>query len=143
MFLLVTIVLGGGAAFVSGSAIAQTWRPFWQVPLYMLGIAASVRFLHFALFDEVLLSAENFAIDFAVALVAAAAGYRLVRAGQMARQYGWLFRRAGPFGWRRCSSHPSSRKPAAGEAVGTSRSGQSHGVGSERCSPSACIVRPG
>ncbi len=101
VFLLVTIVIGGGAAFVSGRAIAQTWRPFWHVPLYMLGIAAGVRFLHYALFDEVLLSAGSLATDFAVALIAAAAGYRLVRAGQMARQYGWLFRRAGPFGWRR------------------------------------------
>jgi hypothetical protein len=101
VFLLVTIAIGGGAAFVSGRVIAQTWRPFWQVPLYMLGIAAGVRFLHYALFDEVLLSAGNLATDFAVALIAASAGYRLVRAGQMARQYGWLFRRAGPFGWRR------------------------------------------
>jgi len=101
VFLLVTIAIGGGAAFVSGRAIAQTWRPFWHVPLYMLGLAASVRFLHYALFDEVLLSARNLATDFAVTLIAASAGYRLVRAGQMARQYGWLFRRAGPFGWRR------------------------------------------
>jgi hypothetical protein len=101
VFLLLTIVIGGGAAFVSGRVIAQTWRPFWQVPLYMLGIAAGVRFLHYALFDEVLLSARNLATDFAVALIAASAGYRLVRAGQMARQYSWLFRRAGPFGWRR------------------------------------------
>jgi hypothetical protein len=101
VFLLLTVVIGGGAAFVSGRALAQTWRPFWQVPVYMLGISAGVRFLHYALFEEVLLSAATFAIDFAVALLAAAAGYRLVRAGQMARQYGWLFRRAGPFGWRR------------------------------------------
>jgi len=101
VFVLVTCLLGGAAAFVSGRAIAQTWRPFWHIPLYMLGLAACVRFFHFALFDEVLLSLKNFAVDFAVVLVAASAGYRLVRAGQMARQYGWLFRRAGPFGWRR------------------------------------------
>jgi hypothetical protein len=100
VFLLVTIAIGGAAAFVSGRAIAQTWRPFWQVPLYMLGIAAGVRFLHYALFEEVL-SAANLATAFAVALIAASAGYRLVRAGQMARQYGWLFRRAGPLVWRR------------------------------------------
>jgi len=101
VFLLVTIVIGGGAAFVSGRAIAQTWRPFWHIPFYMLGIAAGVRFLHYALFWEVLLSLRNFATDFAVAFLAAAAGYRMVRAEQMAHQYGWLFRRAGPFGWRR------------------------------------------
>jgi hypothetical protein len=101
VFLLVTCLLGGAGAFVSGRAMAQTWRPFWQVPLYMLGIAAGVRFIHHALFDEVLLSAWNFTVDFIVAVVAASAGYRLVRADQIARQYGWLFERAGPFGWRR------------------------------------------
>ncbi|HEY1246317.1 MAG TPA: hypothetical protein VGF29_15945 [Hyphomicrobiaceae bacterium] len=101
VFLLVTCLLGGVGAFVSGRAMAQTWRPYWQVPLYMLGIAAGIRFIHHALFDEVLLSLKNFGVDFAVAVVAASAGYRLVRAGQIARQYGWLFERAGPFGWRR------------------------------------------
>jgi len=100
-FLLLTVVIGGAAGFVSGRAIAQTWRPFWQVPLYMLAIAAGVRFFHYALFAEVLLSPKNFAVDYGVALVAAAIGYRLVRARQMTHQYGWLFRRAGPFGWRR------------------------------------------
>src|SRR5262245_15784439 len=100
-FLLVTLLIGGAAGLLSGRAVAQTWRPFWQVPFYMLGIAAGVRFCHYALFGEILLSLKNFAVDFAVALLASAAGYRLVRTGQMARQYGWLFRRAGPFGWRR------------------------------------------
>ncbi len=32
---LVTGVIGGGAAFLAGRAIAQTWRPFWNVLLYM------------------------------------------------------------------------------------------------------------
>jgi hypothetical protein len=101
VFLLVTIVIGGGAAFISGRAIAQTWRPFWHIPLYMLGIAAGVRFFHYALFDEPLMVLKNYAVDFAVALLAASAGYRLVRAGQMARQYSWLFARLGPIAWRR------------------------------------------
>jgi len=30
-----------------------------------------------------------------------AMGYRLVRARQMAVQYGWLYRRRGPLGWSR------------------------------------------
>ena len=100
VFLLVTCLLGGAAAFVSGRAMAQTWRPFWQVPLYMLGVAAAVRFIHYALFGEVLLSPKNLVVDFLIVMIAAAIGYRLVRAGQMAHQYGWLFERAGPFGWR-------------------------------------------
>jgi hypothetical protein len=101
VFLLVTVAMGGSAAYQSGKAIAQTWRPFWHIPFYMLALAAAVRFCHYALFWEPLISLNSYAVDFAVALVAASLGYRLVRARQMATQYGWLFRRFGPLGWRR------------------------------------------
>jgi hypothetical protein len=96
-FILVTILMGGLAAHASGRAIAQTWRPFWHVPLYMLALAAVVRFCHFALFEEPLLSLRSY---IAIAFAAASLGYRLVRARQMAVQYRWLFRRRGPLGWR-------------------------------------------
>jgi len=100
VFILVTVLMGGLAAYASGKAIAQTWRPFWHVPLYMLAIAGAVRFFHFALFEETLLSLTSYVVDFTIAFLAASLGYRLVRARQMAVQYGWLFRRRGPFGWR-------------------------------------------
>jgi hypothetical protein len=101
VFLLVSVLMGGLAAFLTGRAIGQTWRPFWHLPLYMLGIAAAVRFFHFALFGEPLISFKNFAIDYAVALAATALGYRLMRARQMSRQYAWLYRADGPLRWRR------------------------------------------
>jgi hypothetical protein len=100
-FLLVTVAMGGSAAYLSGKAIAQTWRPYWHVPLYMLLLGAAVRFCHYALFHEPLLAANSYAVDVLVALLAASLGYRLVRARQMTGQYGWLFRRSGPLGWRR------------------------------------------
>jgi hypothetical protein len=101
IFVLVTILMGGSAAYVSGKAIAQTWRPFWQIPLYMLILAAAVRFCHYALFWEPLLSLKSYVVDFTVALIAASFGYRLVRTRQMTHQYGWLYRRRGPLSWRR------------------------------------------
>jgi len=101
IFLLLTVIIGGAAAYASGKAIAQTWRPFRQVPFYALLLAAGVRFCHFALFEEPLLSAPSYAIDFLVALIFAALGFRLIRARQMATQYSWLFKRSGPLGWRR------------------------------------------
>jgi hypothetical protein len=101
VFVLVTVIIGGAASFMTGRAIAQTWRPYWHVPLYMLAIAAAVRFFHYALFGEPFVSLKNYAIDFAVVLAAASLGYRLFRAHQMARQYAWLFRRSGVLGWRR------------------------------------------
>ena len=101
IFLLLTVMLGGAAAYASGKAIAQTWRPFRQVPLYCLLLAAGVRFCHFALFEEPLLSPVSYAVDFLVALLFACLGFRLLRARQMATQYGWLFKRSGALGWRR------------------------------------------
>lgn len=94
VFLLVTIIMGGAAAFMTGRAIAQTWRPLWHIPFYAFAIACTVRFFHYALFEEPMMSTQNLAVDFAVMLVAASIGYRARRAGQMARQYGWL-RRSG------------------------------------------------
>ena len=34
VFILVTVMLGGGAAALAGRAIAVTWRPWWQVVAY-------------------------------------------------------------------------------------------------------------
>jgi len=101
IFLLLTVIIGGAAAYAAGKAIAQTWRPYWQVPFYCLLLAAGVRYCHFALFEEPLLSPGSYAIDFLVALLFASLGFRLLRARQMATQYGWLFKRSGALGWRR------------------------------------------
>jgi hypothetical protein len=60
-----------------------------------------VRFFHYALFHEPMISLQNYIVDFAVVLVAASFGYRMLRARQMAQQYHWLFRRTGLLGWRR------------------------------------------
>ncbi|MDX2155873.1 MAG: hypothetical protein SFW09_05105 [Hyphomicrobiaceae bacterium] len=90
VFLFVTLILGGLGAFVSGRAIAQTWRPLWHVPVYMLALAAAVRFIHFAIFGEVLFSLRNYAVDLAVLTLLAVAGFRAMRSRQMLDQYGWL-----------------------------------------------------
>jgi hypothetical protein len=58
IFILVSVFLGGGGAYLSGRAIAATWRPSWHVVLYMLLLASAVRFIHFALFGGTLLSAH-------------------------------------------------------------------------------------
>jgi hypothetical protein len=93
-FLLVTVILGGGAAFIAGRAVAQTWRPWRQGVIYMFILGAAVRFIHFALFDGALTSFPAYFLDAAVVIAFFAAGFRTMRARQMARQYGFL-RRAG------------------------------------------------
>ena len=50
LFLLVSVFMGGGAAWLAGRAIASTWRPWWHVAGYILILGLAVRFIHFALF---------------------------------------------------------------------------------------------
>jgi len=90
VFLLVTVLLGGGAAWLAGRAIAQTWRPWWSIVVYMLILGLAVRFIHYALFDGTLVSLHYYAVDSAVAILFAGLGFHLTRRSQMARQYGFL-----------------------------------------------------
>ena len=98
--LLVTGLIGGGAAWLAGRAIAGTWRPFWHVIGYMALLGAAVRFVHFALFEADLLAPLSYAADTAFLLVVGALGWRITRAGQMATQYAWLYERTSPLTWR-------------------------------------------
>ncbi len=99
-FLLLTLAIGGGAAWRTGQAVAQVWRPAWPVLAYTALIAAAVRFLHYALFGATLLSPLSFLVDFAILAVAGVTAHRVRRARLMAEQYAWLFERAGPLAWR-------------------------------------------
>lgn len=98
--LFVTGVLGGGAAWLAGRAIAQTWRPFWHIFAYMALLGAAVRFAHFALFEGSLLSLPSYAVDTAFLLAVACLSWRLTRTTQMVTQYNWLYERTGLFSWR-------------------------------------------
>ncbi len=100
-FLLVSVFLGGGAAYLVGRAIAYTWAPIRMLVVHTALLAAAVRFIHYALFHGTLLSLQYFTVDLAILAVLAALGYRITRASQMASQYGWLYKRAGPLAWRR------------------------------------------
>lgn len=103
-FIFVTMILGGGTAWMTGRAVAQTWRTSFQLIGYMLILALAVRFIHFALFGGTLLSGYYFVIDFIVILIFAFLGMRFTRAGQIATQYSFAFTRSGPFGWRQKSN---------------------------------------
>ncbi len=87
IFLLVTVIMGGATAYVTGRSIAETWRPVWHVVVYALITALAVRFIHFALFDEVLLSLRNYIVDCAVLGMASIGGYLITRRRQMIHQY--------------------------------------------------------
>ncbi len=100
LFLLVTVILGGGAAWMTGRAIALTWRPAWQAGVYMLLLGAVVRFLHYALFHGTLLSLQYYLVDTAILMAIGLLAFRHTRARQMTTQYRWLYERTGPLSWR-------------------------------------------
>jgi hypothetical protein len=104
LFLFVTVIMGGWAAWMTGRAIAITWRAYWNLILYLLILGAAVRFIHFALFGGTLLSIHYYAIDTIVILIIGTLGFRYYRARQMTSQYRWLYERTGPFGWKEKSS---------------------------------------
>ena len=114
LFLLVTVVMGGGAAWLAGRAIAATWRPWLHVAGYMLILGAAVRFFHFALFDGTLLSPQFYAIDTVVCLIFGFLGFRVTRVAQMTTQYGWINARAGLLRWTRRTATISGKGPDSG-----------------------------
>ena len=99
-FLLVTVAMGGWAGWMAARAVARGWQPYLACLPALLGVAAAVRFIHFALFSGTLLSPHYFAIDALVVLAVGSAAFRLTRARQMTTQYRWLYARTGPFTWR-------------------------------------------
>ena len=98
-FILITLVLGGAGAWATGRAIAKTWRPLAMLALYMVFLTAGVRFLHYALYGEPLLSPALFIGALIWTMAVGALGYRAMRASQMATQYSWAYERSG-LNWR-------------------------------------------
>jgi hypothetical protein len=100
LFLLVTCVLGGWAAWMTGRAAALGWHPLAQALVYFALLGGAVRFIHFALFGGTLLSVRYYLVDTLILVLIGSAAYRMTRARQMTTQYRWLYERTGPFSWR-------------------------------------------
>jgi hypothetical protein len=99
-FVFMTLILFGGAGFLMGQALAQTWRPWWHSLPYAVLLAAANRFLSYSLFGGNLGSIGLFVLDFAIVGGLALVAYRVTRARTMTRQYPWLYEPDGVFGWR-------------------------------------------
>lgn len=100
VFLILTVIIGGGAAFLAGRGIASSWKPLWRLFFYVALLAAAVRFFHYALFDGTLLSGYYYAITYTVLIAAAVLGFRVMRTTQMVTQYRWLYERTSPLTWK-------------------------------------------
>ena len=111
VFIGMTCIIAGGAAWMTGQALAATWRPAWQAVGYALLLTLADRFLIFALFEGQLLSLAGFALDSAVLIAIALVAHRSTLAGQMVKQYPWLYERQGLLTWRRRSQTGSRAGP--------------------------------
>ncbi len=99
-FIIVTILLGGGAAYMTGRAVAHGWEPLQRAIVWMIPLTAAVRFIHFALFHGTLLTPHYYLSDFVILAIAAALGHRITRYRQMTRRYAWAVEPQGFLSWR-------------------------------------------
>ena len=100
VFLVLTVILGGGAAYLGGRSLALGWKPVSLLVIYMLVFGAGIRFLHFALFQAQLSSLLYYVSHTAVIMAFALVGYRITRTQQMTQKYPWLYEKAGALSWR-------------------------------------------
>lgn len=107
--LVITGAIGGGAAWLAGRAIAQTWRPLWHAVGYMLLLGCAVRFAHFALGSGTLVSLPSYLTDTVFLCMVGSLGWRATRTTQMVTQYPWLYQRTGPLTWRSVAVEDAAR----------------------------------
>src|SRR5579885_2910854 len=112
--LALTVIMFGGGGFLMGQAIAETWRPWWQILPYVALLAVGNPYLGFALFHgpfivDSLFSANSaplgiavlqYLIEAAVIVLFALFAFRITRARKMVSQYPWLYERRGLFNWK-------------------------------------------
>jgi len=100
VFLFLTIIIFGGASFLMGQAIAETWRPVWQNIVYGVLLVALERFFAWALFQAPALNIPAILLNGAVIIGFALLAFRLTQVRKMVSQYPWLYERNGLFSWR-------------------------------------------
>lgn len=105
VFVLITIFIIGFAAYMTGQALAATWKPVWHLLIYCALLGGAARFLIYALYEGQLWSMSGYIIGTAALVAIGLFAFRLNRARKMVSQYPWLYERAGLFGWR--NRHPS------------------------------------
>lgn len=99
-FIGFTFFLMGWIAFMTGQALASTWRPFWQVIPYMSMLGLADRFFIYALFSGDLLSITGLLVDIFWLISVGLIAYRTTLVRKVTSQYPWIYIRDGLFKWR-------------------------------------------
>ena len=86
VFVIFTCIMMGWIAFMTGRAIAGTWRPRWQVVPYGILLGFANRFFVFALFGGPLKSLSGLLIGIAIMVTIGLLSFREQQAFKMVSQ---------------------------------------------------------
>jgi hypothetical protein len=100
VFLGLTVIITGGAAIMTGRALADGWQPAWMVVAACFGLGLANRILVYALFQGELLSLSGFLVNFVVILALALLAWRITAVRKMVTQYPWRYERTSLFAYR-------------------------------------------
>lgn len=100
VFLILTVIMCGGAAMRAGQEIARSWKPAWQVVAAAAGLAAADRFLVFALFEGSLLNPLYYLVAFVVIAAIGLVAWKMAQTSAFVRQYPWRYERTSLFAMR-------------------------------------------
>lgn len=98
-FVVITLLLSGGAAWLSGQSMARGWRPVGLLIFYMVLLGFADRFFHWGLAQGSLLSIHYYVVDTAILIAIAVVSWQAGRTRQMTTQYPWLYRRTSFLTW--------------------------------------------
>jgi len=107
IFVAVTVFIMGGAACLTGQALAATWRPLAHLFLYCFLLGLTDRFLVWSLFQGELSSLSGFLVDTLLITGFAFVAYRITRVSKMVNQYPWLYERNGLWRYRPKAASPT------------------------------------
>lgn len=99
-FIGITVILFGGAAFLMGQAIADTWRSIWWNVPYGILLAAGNHFIDAALFTRSWTDWVHYLLNLIVLLVISFLAYRLTYVRKMILQYPWIYEQQGLLSYR-------------------------------------------
>jgi Domain of unknown function (DUF6867) len=104
VFIGLTVIITGGAAIMTGRALADGWKSPVQVVFACLGLGLGNRFLVYALFGGPLLHLSGFVIAFLVITALGLVAHRITAVRKMVNQYPWRYERASLWAYREKSS---------------------------------------
>jgi hypothetical protein len=100
VFIGLTVIITGGAAIMTGRALADGWKPPWMVVVACVGLGIANRFLIYALFEGPLLHLAGFLVNYAVITAMALAAHRVTAVRKAVTQYPWRYEQASLWSYR-------------------------------------------